>query len=512
MTQPESSASSTVGDRVTRAAPWQIGGKVAVSLFAIVTSAVIVRGLGPDTFGAFTVLQNILMFALILVTAGMTPAQSRFVPEVEEAGSSPAVRPFVRRCLIVQLLLWIPITGAAFLLDGPLTEAFDLGEGGTVRFGVLLVIASVVFETLTGALTARFVIRDLVLTQILVKTLALVGISVALALEGGILGVLGVYAGVHLFGSVYLWSRLPPGGRSSSSVPLRRLMRFAVPVIGTMIVGQVVLRQSETLVLGLFRPQAEAGYYGAAYNLAQRFMEFVPAALWPLVLATWSAYHVRDPNRLPGLIDRYWRVLLLITVPITVFGLLFFDRVFLFLYGDEMREGALLCAGFFAVFWLTFLCQPIGMALYVLEKPGINFRVTGVSAVCNVALDLLLIPPFGIWGGFAAVAITFLVSDLLMYGVGRRVIPGLRFPWRYVWRLGLAMIPLLVFLPVRGWIQHPGHLVLVSGAFLVVLLASLRVTRVVGSGEVDLLERIPMPGRLRRPLLIWFGSKEARGD
>ncbi|MEQ8762296.1 MAG: oligosaccharide flippase family protein [Planctomycetota bacterium] len=493
----------SVADRATRAAPWQIGGKVAVSLFAIVTSAVIVRGLGADTFGTYTVLQNILAFALILVMAGMTPAQSRFVPEVEETGK--ALRPFVRRCLSVQLVLWIPISVAAVLLDGPLTEAFELGEAGIVSFGVLLILMSVVFETLVSVLTARFAIRALVLTQVLVKTIALVAIAAALWLEGGIRSVLAIYALVHLLGSLFLWSRLPKEGAAETAIPMRRLLRFAVPVIGTMVVGQVVLRQSETLVLGLCRSNIEAGYYGAAYNLAQRFMEFVPAALWPLVLATWSAYHVRDPERLPGLIDRYWRVLLLITVPITVFGMMFFDRVFWMLYGEEMQPGALLCAGFFGVFLLTFLCQPIGMAFYVLEKPSINLRVQGLCAAVNLTLDFLLIPPLGIWGGFLAVALTFVVGDFATYWVGRRLMPGLRFPAGYLARIGLAMLPLLVFLPLRSWIENPLQLLLVAFAFGAVLLASLKLTRVVGPWEVDLLERIPLPGKVRKPLLTWFG-------
>ena len=65
----------------------------------------------------------------------------------------------------------------------------------------------------------------------------------------------------------------------------------------------------------------------------------------------------------------------------------------------------------------------VGVAVGRAKRTQLNWVVTGVAAVTNVALCIVLIPPYGAKGAGAASAIAYFLMAVLMVARGNRVFP-----------------------------------------------------------------------------------------
>jgi O-antigen/teichoic acid export membrane protein len=77
------------------------------------------------------------------------------------------------------------------------------------------------------------------------------------------------------------------------------------------------------------------------------------------------------------------------------------------------------------------------------RRTGTNWLVTGIGAAVNVALNLILIPPFGRVGAAIATAAAYLLLFLLMAWRANRVFP-VSYQWRRVATLAAAAVGLTV--------------------------------------------------------------------
>ncbi len=104
-----------------------------------------------------------------------------------------------------------------------------------------------------------------------------------------------------------------------------------------MILNLITWRQSEVLFLGHFRSAAEAGFFDLAYRFPQMILEFVPGAIWPLVMAGFSEIYTRDRDALQRATSAYYKLLFLLVAPLSVGGILTGDLAIHLLYGGAFR-------------------------------------------------------------------------------------------------------------------------------------------------------------------------------
>jgi O-antigen/teichoic acid export membrane protein len=70
-----------------------------------------------------------------------------------------------------------------------------------------------------------------------------------------------------------------------------------------------------------------------------------------------------------------------------------------------------------------------------------------VPAVANIALNLALIPPFGLQGAVIATAVSYGLGLIASAVIGRRAI-ALPIPWDTLWRAGAASAAMAVLVPM----------------------------------------------------------------
>lgn len=485
---------------VAGALAWSLIGKLLVSLLGIASNILIVRGLGENAYGVYSIFLNIAHFLALVIGLGLSQTVLQFLPEMRARRDGRGMRELLWRGLWLQLATWAVVLGLVWLLRGWLSGLFHADLRQILPLGAALLLLESLWSWVVSIYTAMRRMIWLTIVSVIQKGV-LIGLLLVLLKPGPtVTSVLLVVGGSFFAGLLLLGPGMPPllrwgAGSGGAGLPAGRHLRYALAIALGAVINQMLWRSSGTLFIGYFRLPADAGYYNAAYNLAQLILEFVPLAIWPVILAVLSEAHaMRSEDLLRGT-RLYFRLTFVLVLPVAMSGLALGDRVYLAMYGAAMAPGATLCQFFFAVFLVGFLTMPLRMALYVKERAMANALVSGAGAIVNVALNLVLVPRYGIWGAAWAVLIALALTGLLQYELARRLLPGARIPWGdFVKILPAAAIALPLWF-VRSSFSHPLPLLGVLAGITLVQFALLRLLRVFGPEECELLLKSKLPLR-----------------
>ncbi len=489
---------------------WTMASRVGRMALGILTSALVVRGLGSHDYGVLSLVRSILMFVVLLAGAGTGQAILKFLPELRVARSRTAAQKLVRGVFSTQALVWLAMLAVAFAARGSMVRLFH-ADGIALYVVVAVALASfeVVFTLATNILNASYDAARLAVASLVSHVVYAAGLVVSFERGWGIVGVLGAAAAGNAVATAIVWPRVRAatdfdesavavgGPMPAASVTRSRVLRYSLPFAAIGILNLVVWRQSETLLLAHFRSAEETGYFDVAYRLPQMVLEFVPGTVWPLVMAGMSEAFARDRESLRRAVGKYYRMLFALVAPICVAGVVAGGRFVDVLYGDAMRAAAVPTQLFFAIFTVSFLSTPLSMALYVLERTHVNLLIYVLLAVINVGLDLVLIPKFGVYGAIVPVAIAILLQPILYYRVVRRFDAGITIPFAFVGRCFLGAAPAIVMVPILAGVGGAVGLLLASVVGVVAVVLGYRWARVFGPEELELLTALPVPGAAR---------------
>lgn len=479
--------------KVAEAVPWNMVARGLTALFSIAFSMAVVRGLGEYDYGRYSIVQTALGFFTIIYTFGMTEALLKFVPSVrgERRGAGARV---ILTALGFQLGAWLVLVLVAAAAGGFVDGLYKkVPIGALLVLGAALGVFGLLFETVCVVYTGLYRTRGVALSTLLARAASLGIVFLALDRGWGVAGALialaaGATAGALSLMGGFLREVNPAGMKyEKERIGVGRVARYSIPLVGRSFLGQIIWRQSEALIVGYYFGPVLAGYFHLGYNFPQRILEFIPLALWPLVLAGLSEVQSRREENLPKAISFYYRVLFLLVIPAAVFGVVLGDRVIVVLYGAEMAQAGVLCRLFFAVFVIAFLGTPLHMATYVVEKTWANLAVGAAGAVITLGFDLILIPRYGLYGGIPPTALGLVISNYLQYRIAKRYVPGLSLPWTHLVKVLAASCAIVLVYPLRSWAGGPGGLACTCVACGVLFIVAGRLLRVLGNEEKEVL-------------------------
>jgi len=222
----------------------------------------------------------------------------------------------------------------------------------------------------------------------------------------------------------------------------------------------------DAVLLGFLRGPTVVGWYNAAYKLLLVGLSVALtyfAGLFPAL----SRLYVENREEFRLLVRRTAELWLVFVVPLVVAGTFLADPVIRFLYGAAYENSA---APFRILLWSAALVMLRWVYMDSLRATGhqaLDLRCAITSASLNVALNVLLIPRFGMVGAASATVIADLVWFVMSYYYFRRaVMPGETFPPLAGPLLGGgAMCAVLWFTPSLDW---PWRLVLSLVVYLAV--------------------------------------------
>jgi O-antigen/teichoic acid export membrane protein len=496
-------ADPTTREKVTGAIPWTVVPRVIQLIASLFTSIMVVRVLGKFEYGTLSVLRPLLIVSVVLISFGLGQALNRFIPELRVTDQRVAGRRLLYRSLYLQSAIWLLFCIVLLALRPTLVERYP-SYANLLILGVALCLTEVAAGTISQYAIASYKTGAMALATSLGAIVQAVGTGLllywGLRVPGVLLGTAVGYL-VSTLALAWLLKRSagavggPGRGRAAGAFPWSRLLAYSLPWVPNNVLTYVVWRQSETFLLGILRSREEAGLFDLAYKLPQLVLEFLPSSVYPLVLAGFAETATLARENMGKVITSYYRLLFFVVAPLSVLGFAVGDVLLSRMYGVTMASAGPYCQAFFLIFTMSFFGTPLSMTVYVVEKVWVNLVLNVGYAVLTIALDLILIPRYGLLGATIPTGFVTALTPFVRYFIARRYLKGIQIPWGFIGRAYLASAPLLGLLWVKTWVRSAPQMALLLLASALVALLFYRVFHVLGPEEREIIERSHIPGR-----------------
>lgn len=411
--------------RVASGAGYVFAGTALGMGLAMLTRVAAARILGPAEYGVLVLGVTLLNALAIVGLVGMRKTLARQLPITDDPGGTFAAGLGIS--LSIAVVLAAVVVGASGRIGtaffGADTAVVVAVAGLAVPFLVALDVAVGAFQGTEDAV-GKVAVQD-VARRVAVATLAIGGAALGYGALGAMTGwALGVAVSA-IIAVVLLWARTDLLSWGRRGVPIDRdaavaLVSFSVPIMAADSIWRL-LQEVDNLFLGYYRPSASLGAYDAAFTLARGLLLF----LWSfqfLFLPVLSELHGRgdlaEMRRLYALTTKW---IVVSAFPAVVVLAVFRRDVLAAVFGPTYAAGGLallvLSVGFFA-YAFGGLGRPALTAIGDLRTIVVG---TTLALVVNAALNLALVPAYGIDGAAVATAASFGGVNLIYgYALYRR--------------------------------------------------------------------------------------------
>jgi len=380
--------------------------------------AVATRLVSPSTYGVFSLALTFVIFLQGFGTLNIHRALDYFVPQFEDASEPEKIRQVLFQVSLTSLVGTM-LVGTAVVLAAPtLANLFD--EPRLVRALPALAIALPLLglSDITGSLFkglkrvdldiyTRRILRPVV-KLITTLILAYIGFRFAALVGGYIVALVAV-----LVASAVFFARTEVSATGSrAGVSLREVISYAAPLAFAGVIYTIVW-QIDYFVLGYFGTTADVAIYRVSYQLASNLI-IVLGSLNPIYKPL-VAGGSNEPTRLESLYRLTTRWGVLFTLPLAVTLALaptaYLEVLFTPKYAVAGLTVTVLAAGYFA----NALGGSEGMMLEGLGHTRLSLINAVVLIIINFALDVALVPRFGVLG--AAIGTATALSVRVFAGV-----------------------------------------------------------------------------------------------
>ncbi len=389
-----------IGRRLLRNLTMQSGTQAVSIVLGLVSTYVLVRYLGPESFGGFTYLFSFIYIFLALndLGTGMTLVReiaqtpSRTIELVQNILGLRLVLSVLSLAIGYSVIALLPLPAAyklslrVFLLILPI-QAFatpavilqanlQMGRGSVVEMANRLTgFGLMMWSVLSGH-------------GLLFVTLSLVC--------GEVVGVAAV--------ALFTYRVAMPRPRFDFAV-WRRVVRLSLPLSGNSLLV-ALLNKFDALMLQALGDLTQVGFYGSAYrlpNLIERVPTLVMATLFPVM----SQLAVRDPIALRRLYRKTLFGLAALVVPMLIGVIGLAPLIVRVWFGPDYAPVVPLLRVVILSTALVYLGIAGGNLLVALNRTKANFAAMASATAINLALNFVWIPSYGAMGAAWATVVGF---------------------------------------------------------------------------------------------------------
>ncbi len=230
---------------------------------------------------------------------------------------------------------------------------------------------------------------------------------------------------------------------------------YGMPICISLLLAYALNSADMYLIAGIMG-EASAGQYNAGYNLANRSVEIL--FIWISMAATPMAITLLEKeglDRSVKLMRQYGASLLWITLPAAT-GIALVAKEFGFILGESVRAEAITIMPLIAIAGvMNGLISYYAQRAFMLSGKTIMFVWAMVPPVIlNLALNIWLIPIYGLMGAVYATLISYTLGFILSFLIGRRYYP-LPLPLKALCQISFAcgcMAGVILLLPdMSAW-------------------------------------------------------------
>ncbi|MBI2134224.1 flippase [Candidatus Woesearchaeota archaeon] len=170
----------------------------------------------------------------------------------------------------------------------------------------------------------------------------------------------------------------------------------------------------DTVLLQMMTTYEAVGWYNAAYK-ALDALYFIPGAVITAIFPVMSRFHSSNPRMLRELYKKAFNYLLILAIPIATGITLLSDRIVSLIYSGKFAEAA---PALQILIWaeaIIFVSAISGYLLNAINKQLTFTIITGLAAILNIIINLILIPKYSYLGAAIATVATELIVLVLLF-------------------------------------------------------------------------------------------------
>ena len=412
---------------------WGLVGTFAFKIVSFAYAIYVARAFSQENVGLFYLSLSVISLIGFWRDLGLPAALQRYVPFFEAKKQGAKIISLLKISFAANALLGLLLFAIIFIIANPIGSIYQ-NEG--LADGLRMLAAYVLFENLfkvsSSYLQGRGDIKTCQFLSNIQNVVKLVLTVVFFTLFGATLFTLSA-AFIFAYAAVFLLS-IPMMLRSVSGVPSsgkaissQEVLREILPFGITLTIVQtfwILISATDRALLGYFGNPATSvetvAIYSIASQLALTIMVF-PGAVGSIFLPVISRLAGKEEyGAMLRVIQTSQRWILFVTIPIALATMAFAGEMLSVFYGNSYRSGANAMSIFILGLLFSTIAYPISLALAGMRLVRLELYVAIVCAVANVALNIILIPYFGMEGASVASAAAFLLSAWMFERYGRQ--------------------------------------------------------------------------------------------
>lgn len=321
---------------------WALGARVSATVLGLVSSVIIARYYGADMVGVVAVINSFLILATTFTVFGTNTSILRLIPEHLTKYSPASAFNIYRKTQYFVAGVSVITGGLLFFASGFIAES--IFSKPNLRFYFALGAGFVVFKSLmtlnTHAVRSVRLIRIFAFMNLL-PTLSKLGVLILLTIfffhqDNPIYA---MFASVTITALVGAWIMDQVFKQKSRPedilhpMSIKEILSISLPMLMTATMA-FIIGQTGVIILGIFRPEAEVGYYAIAVRLAT-LTSFVIAAISSMAAPRLSELFYSDNmDELFYVSKKAAKLVFWTTTPILLCLIFFGKPVIGLLYGD----------------------------------------------------------------------------------------------------------------------------------------------------------------------------------
>lgn len=176
----------------------------------------------------------------------------------------------------------------------------------------------------------------------------------------------------------------------------------------------------DVVMLGWWRTTEEIGLYSAAQKLVG-ILAILPGFIAAAIFPSLSRFAHSDQERMKIIFKGALKIIFIIAIPLIIGGIILKEPIMGFIFGSDYIPAAnvfvILLFSILAIHPLPILSN----LLFAFDKQARMIKYALVSSLCNLGLNFLLIPEYGMMGAAMATLISFFVYIILLWAAIKKM-------------------------------------------------------------------------------------------
>ena len=432
------------------------------------------RYLGAGDLGLYTLSFTVYSFGMLFSVFGIGAALTKYVAQYKE--DTPKTNFLVSSGSIITFLIGCATGLILYFCSTPIANIFfDMPDLGALLRIVAFVFPFIALEKATlGFLNGLRRMRLFAFINITQGVLTII-LTVALVLwgygpRGAVLSFVLPIVLMSLFSLFSIRKSLARPTLEYCTSAIKMLLAFGGYIVLANSVG-LIQTHTDSIMLGYFMTETEVGIYAAAILLALA-IRLPSQAIQMITNPTIATYWGKDEvDNIENLINKVMKYTAVFIIPVGFLVAFLAHEIINLIFGVEFIQAVLPLQILVIGTVIATIQSSVGGALSSTAYVSMVFKLSGITMVANIILNLLLIPRLGITGAAMATSTAMIISVLLhLYFIQRLI--GARIHWK--WFAGLFTFTALVTAATYGFGLIASHYICIPVAFVILMVILLK--------------------------------------